>query len=261
MNNESKTLFIPLWGKAMMSKEGLFSDKWAEEIVDTCGYDFASVDKSRKLAIMMAMRASLFDRLAAEFVREHPGGIVLQLGVGLDSRVKRVNSGLFWVDLDFPEVVELRKQFFPESENYHYIAAPALPADWIDSLPDAPHALVIAEGLSMYLSEKDMRALMMAFQCKWPNTFFVFDAYSRLAAKLSPLRNPINAVKARIDFALDDPETLIRGMEGVSCELNTGIITEKGLARLTGRDRLRFSFMRRPGNRLYRVFGYRVNKM
>ena len=261
MNNESKTLYIPLYGKALMSREGLFPDKWAEEIVATCGYDFAEVDKSRKLAIMMALRAALLDRLGSVFAREHPGGIGLQLGVGLDSRAQRLDSGLFWYDLDFPEVIEQRRCYFPEKERYHLIAAPALPADWIAGLPNASHALVIAEGLSMYLSEEDMRALIAAFQRKWPDTLFVFDAYSRLAARLSPLRNPVNAVKARIDFAMDDPAELIRGMAGVTCELDTGIITDEGLMRLKGWDRLRFSLMRRPGNRLYRVYGYRVKKM
>lgn len=261
MKNESRTLYIPLYGKALMSREGLFPDKWAEEIVATCGYDFAEVDKSRKLAIMMTMRAAYFDRLASVFAKENPGGIVLQLGVGLDSRAKRVNSGLFWYDLDFPEVIKWRRHCFPEEGNYHLIAAPALPADWIDGLPDASHGLVIAEGLSMYLSEADMRALMAAFQQKWPHTLFVFDAYSKLAARLSPLRNPVNAVNARIDFAMDDPAELTRDMAGISCALNTGIITDEGLSRLKGADRLRFSLMRGPGNRLYRIFGYNVNKM
>lgn len=261
MNNESKTLYIPLWGKAMMSREGIFPDPWAEKIVEGCGFDFTKVDQSRKLAIMMAMRAAYFDRLASDFEKMNPGGIVLQLGVGLDSRAKRVNSGLLWYDLDLPEVVAERKRFFPEEGSSHLIAAPALPTDWLADLPEADHVLVIAEGLSMYLSEKDMRSLIAAFQQKWPHTLFVFDAYSKLAAKLSPLRNPINAVKVHIDFAMDDPAELITGMQGISCALNTGIITEEGLVRLKGRDRLRFSFMRRPGNRLYRIFGYNVNKM
>ena len=37
MTNESKTLFIPLYGKAMMSKEGLFEDTTAEKIVSSLG--------------------------------------------------------------------------------------------------------------------------------------------------------------------------------------------------------------------------------
>ena len=68
MTNESKTLYIPLYGKAMMSREGFFDDKTAEHIVDTCGHDFSDVDDSKRLAIYMAMRAMRYDELAEKFI-------------------------------------------------------------------------------------------------------------------------------------------------------------------------------------------------
>ena len=59
MTNESLTLFIPLYGKAKMSREEYLPDPWAEEIVSSVDYDFSKVDQSRKLAIMMAADAVL----------------------------------------------------------------------------------------------------------------------------------------------------------------------------------------------------------
>lgn len=91
MTNESLTLFIPLYGKALMSREGFLPDPAAEDIVATVDYDFTKVDQSRKLAIYMAMRAALFDGYAREFAAQHPESLILQLGVGLDSRAKRVS--------------------------------------------------------------------------------------------------------------------------------------------------------------------------
>ena len=260
MTNESLTLFIPLYGKAMMSREGFLPDKWAEEIVSTVDFDFTEVDQSRKLAIYMAMRARYFDMIARNFAKAQPGSPIIQLGVGLDSRVKRVPCGNPWYDLDFPDVIDLRKTYFPEDDRYHLIAAPALPADWLDQLPDGtPTALVLMEGLSMYLSEEDMRSLLRALGERYKDVLVVFDAYSRAAAKLSALKNPVNAVKAKIDFAMDDPQKLIRDLPGWGFEVND-IIRPEEIARLKGLDRLRFRFMGRFGSSFYRIYGYHYNR-
>ena len=99
---------------------------------------------------------------------------------------------------------------------------------------------------------------MQALQRHFDDTLLIFDAYSKLAAKLSPLKNPINAVKARIDFAMDDPQTLIQGMTGVHCVMNEDIITPAYVERLKGKDRLRFKWMGKAGKNLYRIYGYRL---
>lgn len=259
MKNESLTLFIPLYGKALMSREGLFPDEMAERIVDTVDYDFSQVNQTRKLAIYMAMRAAHYDRMVEAYAKRHPEGVIIQLGVGLDSRISRVKVGLPWYDLDFPEVIALRKEYYPEGERYRLIAAPALPADWLAGIPHHSHALIIAEGLSMYLSEQDMRSLIAALRAHFDEAEFVFDAYSPLAAKLSRWKNPINAVDAKIDFAMDDP-ALLAG-EGCAVLLDSDIITPDMVARLKGRDRLRFRFVGAAGKSFYRIFGYRLTKM
>lgn len=261
MTNESLTLFIPLYGKAQMSREGFLPDPAAEEIVASVDFDFTQVDRSRKLAIYMAMRAALYDGYVRDFAAQHPEGLVLQLGVGLDSRVRRVEVANPWYDLDFPDVIALRRAYFPEDDSYHLIAAPALPADWLAQLPRAEHALVLAEGLSMYLSEADMRALMAALQRHFSHVTFIFDAYSKSAAKLSALKNPVNAVKAKIDFAMDDPTTLLTGTQGMKSILNADIITPAAVERLKGADKWRFRFMGRFGRSFYRIFGYEITSL
>lgn len=260
MTNESLTLFIPLYGKALMSREDFLADPTAEEIVSSVDYDFTKVDRSRKLAIYMAMRAALYDGYVRDFAAQHPDGLVLQLGVGLDSRVKRVPCQNPWYDLDFPDVIDLRRTYFPEDGRYHLIAAPALPADWLDGVPKAQHALVLAEGLSMYLSEGDMRTLMAALQAHFGQVTFIFDAYSKRAAKLSALKNPVNAMKAKIDFAMDDPAELLTGTQGMTAVLNADIITPEAINRLKGLDRWRFRFMGRFGSSFYRIYVYELNK-
>lgn len=112
----------------------------------------------------------------------------------------------------------------------------------------------------MYLSARDMRDLLAAFQAHFGQTTFIFDAYSKSAAKLSALKNPVNAVKAKIDFAMDDPQELLAGGQGMTAILNEDIITPDASDRLKDLDKLRFRFMGRFGKNFYRIFGYELKK-
>ena len=104
-----------------------------------------------------------------------------------------------------------------------------------------------------------MRQLVAAFRQHFDGAEFVFDAYSPLAAKLSTWKNPINAVDAKIDFAMNDPALLEN--DGCRCILNGDIITPDMIAKLRGSDALRFRFMGRAGKNFYRIFGYELTKM
>lgn len=259
MTNESKTLYIPLYGKAIMSKEDFIIDDTAERIYEVDKEAFENVDTSRKLAIYMAMRAMQYDEFAAKFIQHDPFSIVIHLGCGLDSRKRRVGkSVMMWYDLDFPDVIELRKKYYMEDMNYTMISSSVTDLSWLDKIDHRnKNVLVIAEGLSMYLSENDVKNLMDGFRKTFRKTTFIFDAYSPFAAKMSKYKNPINAVDAKIDFAMSDPKILEN--DNIKCTLNSDIILSKYVNKLKGIDKIRFKFMGRFGKNMYRIFGYEIN--
>ncbi len=262
MTNESKTLFIPLYGKALMSRKGFFDDKTAEEIVSSCGHDFSDVDKSEKLAIYMAMRAMQFDELCEDFVSKHPDSIVIHLGCGLDSRYNRVNrKPKCWYDLDFPDVIELRRAYYPESDSCRLISSSVTELSWLDSIEyNGESVLIIAEGLTMYLTEGEIASLIEGFKRKFGKCVFLLDAYSDSAAKLSKFKNPINAVDAKISFSMSDPKKLEELVKGITCFINSDIILPKYISRLEGSWKTRFKFMGRFGSSFYRIYGYRIKE-
>ena len=68
----------------------------------------------------MAMRARVFDDWTDRMLRKHPDALVLHIGCGLDSRCRRVKAPYReWVDCDLPDVIEVRKEYFDEAQNYH----------------------------------------------------------------------------------------------------------------------------------------------
>lgn len=261
MTNESKTLFIPLYGKAVMSREGIFTDKTAERIVDSLPEEMRNVDTSRRLAIFMAMRAARYDDCAACAPSSDPDikHLAVHLGCGLDSRCKRVkHTAKCWYDLDFPEVIELRRKYYQESERYRMIASSIMDFSWMDRIDyHGEHIHFLMEGVSMYLSESDMKAILGEIQRKFGFCTFTFDAYTPLAAKCSKFKNPVNNVNAKLNFAMDDPKLL--EMESIVFSGEIDMVNPAIQAKLNGSDKMRFQLMGRFYKKFYRMFRYTIN--
>lgn len=257
MTNESKTLFIPLYGKAAMSREGIFSDKTAERIVASLPQEMEKVDTSRRLAIFMAMRAALYD----DAVRQNAKipHIIIHLGCGLDSRCERAEHGaVCWYDVDFPDVIAVRRQFYRESERYRMLPSSIMDFAWMDEIDyHGEHVQILMEGVSMYLSESDMKALFGEIQRRFGHCDFLFDAYTTFGARCSRLKNPVNKVGARLDFAMDNSHILETPQIVFSSEIP--MVNRKIVDILPKSDRRKFAVMGRFYKRFYRMFRYTIN--
>ncbi len=208
MINESKTLYIPLYGKALVSQKGIIlRDKKAEEIREKEGFSLGGKSKSRWLAYFMGMRAAVIDKWLSERLFENPENMVLHIGCGLDSRIERVNAPFgTWYDIDLPEVIEIRRGYFSENEKYKMFGASAMESAWLGEIPDAENALIVMEGIGMYLSEEAIKNLFAAFSEKFPSAKIIMDAYTSMAVKASKYKNPINEVGAGAYLGIDNPK-------------------------------------------------------
>ncbi len=62
------------------------------------------------------MRSAILDAWVRAFLAGHPAGTVVEIGTGLNTRFERVDNGQSgWIDLDLPDVIELRRRFFADS--------------------------------------------------------------------------------------------------------------------------------------------------
>ena len=81
MNEVNKTLYIPLYGKAYVSKKGIIlCDTKAEEIWDKEGFDLKGKSKSKWLAYYMGMRSAVFDDWLKEQMQKDEHAIVVHIG-------------------------------------------------------------------------------------------------------------------------------------------------------------------------------------
>ena len=209
MNSISKTLYIPLRGKAWVSGKGLIlHDPSAEEIWAREGFPLKGKSASKWLAYYLGMRAAVFDRWTRGRMEEDPTAVVIHIGCGLDSRCLRVgHAGQLWFDLDLPPVMEERRRYFRDGDNYTMVAADVTDPRWLEQIPGG-NAIVVMEGVSMYLHPEALQQALDRMAEHFDTMYLLMDCYTTFAARASRYRNPINDVGVTQVYGMDDPNAL-----------------------------------------------------
>lgn len=216
MNNINKTLYIPLYGKAFVSKKGIIlHDAKAEEIWSAEGFKLKGKSKSKWLAYYMGMRSAVFDSWLKEELSAMNDATVLHIGCGMDSRAMRIGeTEHLWYDIDFPEVIKERKKYYAESSKYHMLGIDVRSAQLTENIPKGENAIIVMEGVSMYLETEELKLLLKNLAKHFSRVHILMDCYTLFAAKMSKFKNPINDVGVTSVYGLDDPRIL---------EENTGV--------------------------------------
>lgn len=262
MNNINKTLYIPLYGKAYVSQRNLFlEDKKAEEIWSAEAFPLKGKARSKWLAFYMGIRSAVFDGWLKEEIKNAADAVVLHLGCGMDSRVLRIgNEELMWYDLDLPEVIAERKRYYSENGRYHMQEADLRDPTWLEEIPQKKKAIVVMEGVGMYLASAELRAFMAALDVHFEEIALLVDCYTVLAAKLSRYRNPVREVGVTSVFGIDDPTALAVGE--ISFVKEHDMTPGQYVDELFGMEKRIFRRLYAGGlsKKLYRLFEYRKNK-
>jgi O-methyltransferase involved in polyketide biosynthesis len=193
LQNVSETALLTLFCRAYEtgSKNPVIQDRKALEIVNTLShsYNFSKFLKSRNFkynALLMSLRMRRFDLYVQQFVKQNPDGIVVNLGCGMDTRYDRLDNGhMEWYDLDLPEVIKIRNNFFKETDRYHMISTSVLDYNWTSIImcKNKP-VIIIAEGLLEYLHENEVKQLILKLQDTFPGCELVCEVINNKWAKL-----------------------------------------------------------------------------
>ncbi len=261
MNSVNKTLYIPLYGKSYVSKKGLFlDDKKAEEIWETEGFSLKGKSKSKWLAYYMGIRSAVFDEWLKRQMVDLPDAVVIHIGCGMDGRVIRVGTKNHkWYDVDFLEVIEERKRYYAETDDYKMIAGDARDCKWLTNVKENKSAIVVMEGVSMYLTIDEMRNLADSLCAHFESITLLVDAYTSFAAKMSKRRNPINDVGVTEVYGIDNPQAY--QTEKLAFIKEHTMIPEKYINELKGFERFVFArlYAGSFSKKLYRLFEYKKN--
>jgi O-methyltransferase involved in polyketide biosynthesis len=212
LTKEKETSLIPLYGRALesRSKDPVLRDEAAEEAVRRIDYDFGRLKLRKVEPLAVAIRAKQFDLWTSEYLADTPDATVLHLGCGLDSRVFRLNpnASVRWFDVDYPEVIEVRRRLYPERAGYRMIGSSVTDPGFLDEVPGDCPAMIVAEGLMMYLTEHDVKQLLNRLTDHFKSGRMAFDALSRWGAQLAKADPSVRATGASFRWGIDDPRDI-----------------------------------------------------
>jgi O-methyltransferase involved in polyketide biosynthesis len=246
LTQEKETLLIPLYSKAVEGRKRhpIIVDPKAEEILQTIDYDFKELRVPKQTLVTLAMRAKKLDSYVRDYLDRTENPLVLHLGCGLDSRMFRVKPTKGeWYDLDYPDVIALRKKFYDETEHYHMISSSVTDRAWLNQVKENSPACIIAEGLFMYLHEEEVKQLFVDLQKSLPSSEISFDAYSRLTARSANNHPSIKKTGAQIHWGIDEAERIETWGTGVKLLEEWYFTDSEDISKLTYRDRLLFRIM------------------
>lgn len=258
LTKEKETLIPTLYGKALDNRTAnpILGDKFADEVVRHIDYDFDKLGNVKGSAISLPVRAKHLDQWTREFIAANPSSTVLHLGCGLDSRVFRIDppASVRWYDVDYPEVIELRRRLYPERHNYELIATSLIDLRWLDQIPADRPVLVVAEGVLIYLPEKDGLALLNRVAEQFPGGQLIFDVYSGLMVRMTQLLLNVRKSGASLVWGFDDPGVLEKQVPGLRLVDEVSFLTMPELVERLSQSRVqsaiygimgRFRFYRR----------------
>jgi O-methyltransferase involved in polyketide biosynthesis len=203
-----ETLLIPLAARARETRKKwpVLRDPKAAEILASVEFDTGKYGRGWGGGVTV-LRTAIFDYWVSGFLAEHPGGTVVEIGTGLNTRFDRVDNGqVHWIDLDLPDVIELRRRFFADSGRRRMVAASVLDQYWLPMVQDSPGPyMFVADGVLAYLAQAPQVITHIAGQ--FPGALIAFDTYSRRTLnqqhKLAAKKNI-----ARWAWSCDNPRAL-----------------------------------------------------
>ncbi len=192
-NTVQETLVIPLYGRKVCSEHfpHLFKDPEAERICGMLDYDFSEKGK------MMESAAGLFGALEVaqrqydiccevkDYLKDHPGAAVVNLGCGLDDTYTKCNNGLCrGYNIDMPDVIAIRSKLLPAGVGETNLGFDLNNDAWMDEIDASEGAVFYATGVFYYFHTEDVKALFSKIAARFPGSVLAFDTCNRRGAKM-----------------------------------------------------------------------------
>ncbi|MGH3633365.1 MAG: class I SAM-dependent methyltransferase [Mycobacterium sp.] len=246
LSGPPQTMLEMLYAKALDASAArpILGDVYAKQLVDQLDYDWGKTGiarQRRRQVPSVAVRGAQFDIWTSQFLSVHDRAVVLHLGCGLDSRVFRLDPGpgVEWYDLDYPDVITLREQLYPAREHYHLLSASATDPSWLAAIEEDRPALLLAEGLSMYLTEDEGVALLRRVVERFPTGELQLDVWNRLGIRAQQKTNKVVTCSgSTLGWAVNGPDDILGRVPAARLMVAFSLFEAEPVERLTRVPRL-----------------------
>lgn len=209
-----ETMLQTVYARAKETRtRGAIQDPKAVELVDRLDYDFSLADKDAAMSSGVIARTIVLDRLVREFLDAHPGAVVVNIACGLDTRCYRMTGYSHWYNLDLPETMALREKLLPETGAISQIAMSAM-EDWGSEVKEiGVPALIILEGLTMYLTQADVQRIFAVIARRFARAVVLTETMNPLVVK-SFKEKSIEGSKAKFTWGVRNGKALAALLPG-----------------------------------------------
>jgi O-methyltransferase involved in polyketide biosynthesis len=219
LSGPAQTMLTTLYCKALDADfdQPILGDDFAKAAVGRIDYDWPDLGVAERWTPLVTVRTAQYDIWASQFLAVHPHATVIHLGCGLDSRVFRLDPGLDveWFDVDYPDVIALREKLFPARPGYHLVATSATDPSWLDRIPAERPALLLAEGISMYLTEPEGVALLQHVVDRFPSGELQIDFYNWLTVRSQRTHKLQRQSGSTLYWAVNGPSDILDRVTGI----------------------------------------------
>ena len=182
-----ETMVQTLYARAKETKKqnAKIKDEIAVELVEKLDYDFSKADKDKAMNCGVIARTIVLERRVLKYLEKHENTVVINIACGLDTRCYRMKEKyLRWYNIDLPETMKIRSQFLTETGPVYQIAKSAMDESYIDDIDyHSGNILVIIEGLTMYLCEKDIRKMFSIIEKSFQKITVMVETMSPFVVK------------------------------------------------------------------------------
>jgi O-methyltransferase involved in polyketide biosynthesis len=223
LSGVSATMLVTLAAKALAATDAPeldYVDRRSEQILRELEIEPRRFGLNPNEVRAIVLRSLWFGRTVGSFFERHPNGLCINLGCGLDASFEESSAsedGRFMrIDIDLPDVIDLRRRFFAESPCHQLLAADITDPHLFDAIPwdlGRP-AIVVAEGLLYFLRREQVesmfRALAEAADDRHANVEIAFDYASPFGAWIVARRPAHRQLGTTFYWTLHNPSDLRR---------------------------------------------------
>ena len=216
------TLFVPMLGRIYASETfpDILYDEKALSLKASLPTNIKGAKSQSQYTLMAsAVRSTNMDRYIQRFMKQHPDGVIVQLGAGLETTFYRNDNGKTqWYEVDLPTVITYREKLLKEHPLDTYLTADAFSEEWIKEVrkdhPTCP-ILVTASGLFYYFEEEKVITSLKRLK-KYGHIEVVFDTVNQKGMKrMSHYMKKVGHEDANMFFYVDDVDAFTKKIGGV----------------------------------------------
>lgn len=144
---------------------------------DKFSYEFGALEAAmRQLDIMWEIK---------DYLKKYPNATIVNLGCGLDQTGKSCDNGSCKiVNIDFPEVIEIRENLIDLMDRELNIACDLTDYSWMDNLNGSEGVVFFAAGVFHYIKKDKVKEMVLKLAKRFPGGRLIFDTVGKFGLKL-----------------------------------------------------------------------------